>query len=76
MRRDESASNSVVTAWQMSFEQIRQERPSAVDLLSLMSCFNPQGIPEWILQDYSKSVAVTDDRDKSDNAFDEDLGLL
>ncbi|KAF2993771.1 hypothetical protein E8E13_002280 [Curvularia kusanoi] len=29
--RDESVSNSVVTTWQMSFEHIRQERPSAAD---------------------------------------------
>jgi hypothetical protein len=50
LRRDLSASNSVVTTWQISFERIRQERPSAVDLLSLMSFFNPQGIPESLLQ--------------------------
>lgn len=37
LRRDESASNSVITTWRMSFEQIRKERPSAADLLSLMS---------------------------------------
>jgi hypothetical protein len=30
-----------VTTWQMSFEQIQQERQSAAELLSLMSFFNP-----------------------------------
>ncbi|KAI4941351.1 hypothetical protein J4E91_010796 [Alternaria rosae] len=50
LRRDEIASNSVVTTWQILFEQIRQERRSAVELLSLMSFFNPQGIPESTLR--------------------------
>ncbi|KAF2820914.1 hypothetical protein CC86DRAFT_238954, partial [Ophiobolus disseminans] len=76
LRRDKSASNSVVTTWQMSFEQIRRERPSAGDLLSLMSCFNPQGIPEWILRSHSKSVPKTDNTDEVDTSFDEDLDLL
>jgi tetratricopeptide (TPR) repeat protein len=76
LRRDESASNSVITTWQMLFERIRQERPSAGDLLLLMSCFNPQGIPEWILRSHSKSVAETGNEDLADRAFDEDLDLL
>ncbi|PVH96895.1 hypothetical protein DM02DRAFT_644504 [Periconia macrospinosa] len=50
LRRDESASNSVVTTWEMSFEQIRKERPGATDLLSLMSFFNAQNIPEFALR--------------------------
>ncbi|KAH8627162.1 TPR-like protein [Alternaria alternata] len=64
LRRDESASNSVVTTWQMSFEQIQRERRSAAELLSLMSFFIPQGIPE-----------LEDDED-ADSAFDEDLDTL
>ena len=76
LRRDESASNSVVLTWQMSFEYIREQRCSAVDLLSLMSFFNPQGIPEWILRSYRKSTAKSGDEDKADNAFDEDLDTL
>jgi hypothetical protein len=39
--RDESASNSIVMTWQISFKQIYNERRSTADLLSLMSCFNP-----------------------------------
>jgi tetratricopeptide (TPR) repeat protein len=79
LRRDESASNSVVTTWQMSFEQIRQERPSAAELLSLMSFFNPQGIPESTLRRYSKGAAgaaSAEDEEEADSAFDEDLDTL
>ncbi|KAF2993769.1 hypothetical protein E8E13_002179 [Curvularia kusanoi] len=79
LRRDKSASNSVVTTWQMSFEQIQHERRSAAELLSLMSFFNPQGIPESTLRRYSKGAAgLTDEEDEeeADSAFDEDLDVL
>lgn len=79
LRRDESASNSVVTTWQMSFEQIQRERRSAAELLSLMSFFNPQGIPESVLRKYSRAIAseaeLEVDED-ADSAFDEDLDTL
>lgn len=48
--QDESVSNSIVTAWQITFDQMRHERPTAPDLLSFMSFFNSQGIPEHVLQ--------------------------
>ena len=76
LRRDESVSNSVVLAWQISFERLREQRRSAADLLSLMSFFNPQGIPEWILRNYSRSVAKTGDEDDADISFEEDLDIL
>jgi len=79
LRRDESASNSVVTTWQMSFERIRQERPSAAELLSLMSFFNTQGIPEKTLRGYNWTAAgagVSNDKSRADNTFDEDLDTL
>lgn len=79
LRRDESASNSVVITWQMSFEQIRRERPSAAELLSLMSYFNPQGIPESTLRRYSREAARVlelDDNEEVDSAFEEDLDTL
>jgi hypothetical protein len=79
LRRDDSASNSVVTTWQMSFEQIQRERPSAAELLSLMSFFNPQGIPESTLRRYSRENIGTAelDHDKEMNsAFEEDLDIL
>jgi hypothetical protein len=79
LRRDKSASNSVVITWQMSFERIRKERQSATDLLSLMSFFNPQGIPESVLRRHSREAArgarLKDDED-ADSAFDEDLDTL
>ncbi|KAK5651031.1 hypothetical protein OQA88_1504 [Cercophora sp. LCS_1] len=41
---------TVLTTWQISFNHIRSKRPSAADLLSLMSFFDRQGIPEWVLK--------------------------
>ncbi|KAF1812000.1 hypothetical protein P152DRAFT_507770 [Eremomyces bilateralis CBS 781.70] len=80
IRRDDSASNSVVTTWQISFERIRKERPSAADLLSLMSFFNPQGIPESILRRHSRTVSRTVAKpgceDEANNEFDEDFDTL
>jgi hypothetical protein len=72
--RDEYASNSVLTTWQISFEYIRQERSSAAELLSFMSFFNAQGIPEFMLYYYSQ------DRDSIEelgqDRFEEDVDLL
>jgi len=74
-RRDESASNSIVTTWQMSFEHIHEEKRSAADLLSLMSFFNLQGIQESILRRYS-NVAKQGNEDMADDVFNEDLDTL
>ncbi|KAK3687150.1 P-loop containing nucleoside triphosphate hydrolase protein [Podospora appendiculata] len=49
LRRDGGASNAIITTWQISFDHIRSKRRSAADLLSLMSFFDRQGIPEWVL---------------------------
>jgi hypothetical protein len=57
LRWDESASNTMVTTWQMSFERIRQESPSATELLSLMSFFNTQEIPEKTLRRHNRTAA-------------------
>lgn len=54
LRRDPSIRYAVITTWQLSFEQIRQERPAATDLLALMSMFDRQGIPEFIVRDYDQ----------------------
>jgi tetratricopeptide (TPR) repeat protein len=51
MRRDASVSSAVITTWQLSFEQIRKTEPVAADLLSLMTMFDRQGIPEHVLYD-------------------------
>lgn len=42
--------SSIIVRWQMSFELIQRMRPSATDLLSLMSFFDRQGIPEHVLR--------------------------
>ncbi|KAK1978876.1 hypothetical protein LZ30DRAFT_198966 [Colletotrichum cereale] len=60
LRRDPSASNSIVTTWQITFDSIRQERQSAADLLAFLSFFNPQGIPEWVLRSYQRSEGDED----------------
>ena len=49
LRRDRDAKNSIIVTWQISFEHLRQQRASAADLLSLMSFFDRQGIPETLL---------------------------
>lgn len=48
LQRDARA--SVITTWGISFNHISRTRPSAADLLSLMSFFDRQGIPESLLQ--------------------------
>jgi hypothetical protein len=50
LRRDQDAKNSVIATWQISFDHVRQIRPSAAHLLSLMSFFDRQGIPEILLR--------------------------
>ncbi|KAF1935592.1 hypothetical protein EJ02DRAFT_471078 [Clathrospora elynae] len=50
LRRDREAKNSILVTWQISFEYIQQTRSSAADLLSLMSFFDRQGIPEDLLR--------------------------
>jgi len=49
LRRDREAKNSIIITWQISFEHLRQNKPSAADLLSLMSFFDRQGIPEALV---------------------------
>ncbi|KAK7591913.1 hypothetical protein V3481_006550 [Fusarium oxysporum f. sp. vasinfectum] len=76
LRRYETVSNSVVTTWQVTFEQIRHERPSAAKLLSFMSFFNPQGIPEFVLYDYNADPTDEADRDVVRDSFEDDLDIL
>jgi tetratricopeptide (TPR) repeat protein len=49
LRRDPGVPNAVITTWEISFDQIRKDRPLATELLSLMSVLDPQGIPESLL---------------------------
>ena len=76
LRRYEGVSNSVVVTWQVTFEKIRAERPSAAKLLSLMSFFHAQNIPEYLL--YGYNGASQDDQDSSevDAEFEDDVDML
>ncbi|KAK1998319.1 TPR-like protein [Colletotrichum falcatum] len=73
LRRDPSASNSIVTTWQITFDYVRQERQSAADLLAFLSYCNPQGIPEWILESYHRSKRCAD---KTKTIVDDDSRWL
>lgn len=48
-RRDGRASNSIIATWHISFKYIQTKTPNAARLLSLMSLFDRQGIPESLL---------------------------
>jgi hypothetical protein len=84
LRRDLGVSNSIIMTWQISFEYIQQTRPSAADLLSLMSFFDRQGIPVALLQtrtsprdaQRSQKEPKHDDwkRDEEDNASQSSTG--
>ena len=50
LRRDRGVPNAVITSWELSFRQIREQNPVSADLLSLMSYFNRQAIPRFLLQ--------------------------
>jgi tetratricopeptide (TPR) repeat protein len=69
LRRDREASNSIISTWQISFEHVRNVRPSAADLLSFMSFFDRQAIPEALLL----ASTITDSDDASENGEDNDL---
>jgi tetratricopeptide (TPR) repeat protein len=74
-RRDGRASNSIMTTWQISFAHIQKERPTAARLLSLMSLFDRQGIPESLLYDrYQQDIGVDGNGVQTD--FEDDIHTL
>lgn len=73
LRRREDVSNSVVVTWQVTFEQIQHERPTAANLLLLMSFFQPQNIPEFMLSGYNCVTSDVEDLNfDNDEELDED----
>jgi len=68
-RRDGRASNSIIATWQISFENICTDRPSASQLLSLMSLFDRQGIPKWLLNRHYQEEEKEED-------FEDDIYTL
>lgn len=80
------ASDSVWATWRMSFEYIRAKRPYAADLLSLMSCFDRQGIPRELLDTHNEARSFCSQEPSSDSSsqsadelksgFNEDVQVL
>ena len=68
--RDGRASNSIITTWQISFEHIRANMPTAAQLLSLMSLFDCHGIPTSLLRG---RYQLDDDREAD---FEDDIYKL
>ena len=60
LRRDHSIRHAVITTWQISFNQIRKTRSAATDLLALISMFDRQGIPEYLLHDNTNRLQFED----------------
>lgn len=87
LRRDREAKNTILVTWQISFDYIRGIRPSAADLLSLMSFFDRQGIPCILLRDSKETKQIMEKKnDGSDTEsangssivemFEEDILVL
>ena len=79
LRRDASGKNSIFTTWQISFDRIREIRPSAVHILSLMSFCDRQGIPASLLRGQNgetKRKQESDERPRQGNADDRDSAVF
>ena len=76
LRRDEAASNAILLTWQISFDRIRSTRQSAADLLSLMSFFDRQGIPEGLLRSQSSTASEHTAAVSIDDGFEDDVLML
>jgi hypothetical protein len=73
LRRDWEANSSILITWQLSFDHVRQTRPSAADLLSFMSFFDRQGIPEALIRSRDpKGDREESYKDDDKNSGDED----
>lgn len=60
LRRDRGVPNAVITSWELSFNQIRKMTPDSAKLLSLMSYFNRQAIPQSLVQGDVDEIAFYD----------------
>ncbi|KAL8364795.1 hypothetical protein RB595_003867 [Gaeumannomyces hyphopodioides] len=83
LRRDGGASNAILTTWQISFEHIRSKRPSAADLLALMSFFDRQGIALPLLKSVDAENVQRNSEsesgssgDEADSGFEDDVAIL
>jgi hypothetical protein len=72
LRRDLDAKNSIITTWQISFDDIQEKWPLSADLLSLISCFDRQGIPEDVLKVQPREEGIRNSMmQKSDVGWDD-----
>ena len=55
---DSDLPNTVFHSWTLSFEQLKKQDEGTVRLLSLMSIFDRQSIPEWLLAFYPHMSSV------------------
>jgi hypothetical protein len=60
IRRDHSIRQAVIATWQISFQHIQAMEPLAADLLALISMFDKQGIPRWLLQGTASQLDFDD----------------
>ncbi len=75
LRRDWEANNSIIITWQISFKHIHRTRPSAANLLSLMTFFDRQGIPEALVRKRAESRnghESQEERDEHDGREEEE----
>ncbi|KAL1876696.1 hypothetical protein Plec18167_005104 [Paecilomyces lecythidis] len=72
LRRDREAKNSIILTWQISFDYIREIRPSAADLLSLMSFFDRQGIADYLLREPNESRSGAEGSQKMKESMQSD----
>ncbi|KAK7419576.1 hypothetical protein QQZ08_010789 [Neonectria magnoliae] len=60
LRRDNSIRHAVIATWQISFTQIQKTEQSAADLLALISMFDRQGIPIFLLRNGTSQLDFDD----------------
>jgi tetratricopeptide (TPR) repeat protein len=75
LRRDPEIPNAVVMTWQISFDQIRLQYPSAADLLARMSILDRQGIPKFLVCHHKHEDEDEDEEDEEDDDGDDDDDL-
>ena len=49
-RRDEESVNSAFRTWKLSYDQIKQQKPRAAELLSLLAMLDRQSVPKSLLK--------------------------
>jgi tetratricopeptide (TPR) repeat protein len=73
LRRDWEARSAIALTWLISFEYIEQTQPGAADLLSLMSFFDRQGIPEALLRPCRERAEAQTNQGEEDNGSNDEL---